>query len=353
MSTVPETLVEPVAEHRGTRITPSHLLPSATPARSNDPPLRLRVDGIAGDERNTLTAILSVLEERTQRRWRLDDGPQPDLYLHTRDAEARAHDAQLRGLILRDGEPVPAADTLSIATPLRVMGVLDLLNAAHDRLTQHRLDHQVQANAQQDIAHVQDDSKALASVLARMFEQRLDHSLRVRIVGYGALYLCPSRRSFAIDFPRERLDAALEQHRFVMTTLPSESPALRASLASAQSLDELLWSVGLVTVWEHTGISTARFKLRRWPDLARLPHRPEHIQACAVLAAQAMDLAQLANRCGLSRDDAGHLLHACHLGGLLEFVEAAPQAVAPVMTAEAPRSGLGGLFGRLRKRFGL
>ena len=187
-----------------------------------------------------------------------------------------------------------------------------------------------------------------------MIEQRLDHSLRVRIVGYGTLYLCPSRRAFVVDFPRERLHAALEQHRFVMTTLPAASQELRAGLANAQALDELLWSVGLVTVWEHTGISCARFRLRRWPDLARLPHRPEHIQACAVLASQAMDLAQLAHRCGLSRDDAGHLLHACHLSGLLEFVaESVPMPVVSTPAAESALGSLGGLFGRLRKRFGL
>ncbi len=136
----------------------------------------------------------------------------------------------------------------------------------------------------------------------------------------------------------------------MITTLPARSPEMQAQLAQGLPIQDVLWAVGLATMWEHTDIGHTRFRLRRWPDLARLPHRPEHIQACAVLAAQAMDLDALARRCGLDRNEAGHLIHACHLCGLIETVnEPAPPAV------ESPETGsrLGGLFNRLRKRFGL
>jgi hypothetical protein len=251
------------------------------------------------------------------------------------------------GLLLREGDAPFIPDQLAITLPLRVMSVFDALSAAQDRLCQHRLSEPVPSDTSQ---HATDDGKALASALARLAERRLEQKLRIRIVGHGTLYLCPSERLYCVDFPRERLGAALDQHRYVITALLHDSQELTAQLPFAGPIDEVLWRIGLLTVWERTDKERLRFRLRRWPDLARLPHRAEHIQMCALLAARPMGLTDLAAAAGASLSEATHLLHACELCGLLQPVE--PDDVAPSPAATVPAHGLGGLFNRLRRKLG-
>lgn len=330
-------------------------LPDAIPGARPGPagPLRLAVRGLQSHEHDVLVAILRVLEERTEGRWTLCDRAAPDLLLHTREVDAAVESGALQALLVREGEAAPAPDTLATGMPLRVMAVLDLLNAAHDRLRQRRMCERDAAPGRLDGLGIEDDGKALASALSRLLERRVEQIFRVRILGHGTLYLCQSARMYCIDFPRERLSSALEQHRFVLTTISPAAPELAGLMEQARPIDEVLWSIGLVTPWESPDARQARFRLRQWPDLARLPHRPAHIQACAALAARAMTLQALVAATSMSSNDAQHLLHACSLCGLLDALapEVAPQA--PAERAPTQDAGAASLFGRLWKRFGL
>jgi hypothetical protein len=312
--------------------------------------LHLAVAGLAAAELDVLKAILVLLEERSARPWRLvDDGP-ADLYLHTRSAGIDARRGALVGLIVREGEPAPTPDVIVLSAPFRVMAVLDVLEDARDRLAQR---HHAELEADASLAHPADDGKALAAALVRLVERRFEQNVRVRVVGFGALYLCPSARVYCLDFARDRLCAALEEHRFVMTTLAPGSSELAAQLSQSRPIDEVLWRIGLLTAWERDGVQTLRFRLRRWPDLARLPHRPEFIQLCAMLAARPMTRAELVANTGMPEGDVTHFLHACELCGLTQS-EADPAdraAVAPPAVVAAG-GGLGGLFDRLRRRLG-
>jgi hypothetical protein len=328
---------------------------SATPKRapglhaaSEGAALRLVVDGLEPDERDVLAAILHILEERCARRWQLCDRAPADLQLHTR-AALRDHRAGVTGLILREGETAGSGDSLDLTMPLRVMAVLDVLNAAGDRLSHRRILSEQQAPAT-PAAGVEDDGKSLATALGRLIERKPDQALRVRIVGHGTLYVSWRQRRFCSDFARDKLKPALEQHSFVLTTIASDSPELEQQMQQARPIDELLWSIGLSTGGEPPALCSARFRLQRWPDLARLPHKPMHIQACAALAARAMSADELAAAVGVSRRDACHFLHACELCGLTQTLPADTQAAPSVLPASGRFTGL---FDRLRRSLGL
>lgn len=309
--------------------------------------LHLAVSGLSAAEIGVLQSILAVLEDRTDRPWRLSDEASADLHLHTREAGLGATLGIVTGVILREGDVPAPPDQVSITLPLRVMSVMDALNAAQDRLNRRR--HAEPAADEALVLHA-DDGKALAAALARLTQRRSEQDVRVRIVGHGTLFLCPIQRIYCIDFPRERLCAALEQHRYVITTLAHDTPELAAQLPFARPIDEVLWRVGLLTPWGRDHEQPPRFGLRRWPDLARLPHRAEHIQLCAALAAQPRSVDELVAMSGLGRSDVMHWLHACELCGLLQASSAEENpSRAPTPPAA---SGLGGLFDRLRRKLG-
>lgn len=326
-----------------------HAAPSdALDAAPNPTPLRLALHGLTDDETSILDAILRVLGERTARRWILGDGTNCDLLLTTRTAAPHSTCAALTALLLRDDEFPAAPDELALQVPLRVMAVFDLLNAAHDRLRQlHAAPRVTNEQARVEV----DDGKSLAAALARLIERRPDHALRVRIVGHGTLYLCLKSNVYHCDFPRERFVDALNEHRFVVTMIPSSAAEIVVRLDDAWPLDEALWQIGLITASEAGDCSGKAYRLTRWPDFARLAHRPEFLKVCAVMSRTHRSVDALVALGGLHRGQVEHLLHACALCGYLDVVTSTAASVPPSSApAAAPRIGL---FDRLRRRFGL
>ena len=314
-------------------------------------PLKLSLHGLTADERSVLMAILRVLSERTTRRWVVVDAEQEhgDLRLATRTLATTAS-STMTALLLREDEFPASPDELALQAPLRVMAVLDLLNAAHDRLRQPL---HVPVTTQEHQAIESDDGKSLAAAMARQIERRADVTLRVRIVGHGTLYLCMKQRIYHCDFPREKLVDALNEHRFVMTMIAASAAELVVLLDQARPVDEALWQIGLVTSAERTLCDNQAYRLTRWPDLARLAHRPEAMKLCASMARSHQTLDRLVEVSGLRRGDVEHLLHACALCGYLDVADAAVAPPAPPASPVRNASAIGGLFDRLRRRFGL
>lgn len=312
------------------------------------PPLRLALHGLTDDEASILDAILRVLGERTARRWVLADGRDGDLLLTTRAAPAGRYGSSVTALLLRDDEHPAEPDELALQAPLRVMAVLDLLNAAHDRLRQP---HAAPPPCGEQVRVEVDDGKSLAAALSRLVERRLEQALRVRIVGHGTLYLCLKARIYHCDFPRERFVEALNEHRFVVTMIPSSAAEMVVRLDSARPLDEALWQIGLITAADGVSHAGRAYRLTRWPDFARLPHRPEFLRICAAMSRTHRSVDTLVALGGLQRGEVEHLLHACALCGYLDVAPQTPDPAAPVpASVQASRAGL---FDRLRKRFGL
>lgn len=324
--------------------------PAAAPTDAGGAALRLGVSGLDASERETLGSILRVLEARTARPWRLCTDPEADLHLHTRDGGLGPHRGEIVGLIVREGEAPAPHSTIALPAPFRVMSVLDVLNDAYDRLVQRRHPRSAMLAAGASPAQ-HGDGRSLAAALARIIERRLEQNLRIRILSYGTLCVFPAARAHGLDFEPARLGAALDEHRFVITALAQDAPDLPALFAGSRPIDEVLWQVGLATPWNRDGLDDLCFRLRRWPDLARLPHRAAHIALCAALAAGAATRAALADATGADEAEVTQFLHACELCGL---TSSEPDVPEPSGAAAPPAANrFGGLFERLRRRLGL
>lgn len=315
------------------------------------PPLRLVLQGLGADDVSVLEAILRVVGERTARRWVLSDDADGDLLLLRRGDSVPAGRTGVVAWLLRENETV-SPDDLAVQAPLRVMAVLDLLNAAHDRLRQPTMPLRITGELPRVTGEQPriegDDGRSLASALARLVARRPEQALRVRIVGFGTLYLCLTSRIFHCDFPRERFADALNEHRFVITMIPSASAEIVVRLDEAWPVDEALWQIGRITTFEGCDGSGKGFKLMRWPDFARLPHSPEYLKLCAAMTRMHRSFDALMELSGLRRADVEHLLHACALCG---YLDVSVQPPPPVQATAAPARI--GLFDRLRRRFGL
>jgi hypothetical protein len=160
--------------------------------------------------------------------------------------------------------------------------------------------------------------KSVASTLARLLLRPVEHTLRVRALDHGTLYLCTRTRVYCLDFPAAQLSDALEATRFVLTAIPPDAPELVLRRPQGQPLDELLWAIGMHAVREHSGGAKERRRLRQWPDFSRLPHSSKHLKACTALTAGALNVRELAAASGMSEREADHFLQACQLCGLLE-----------------------------------
>jgi hypothetical protein len=171
-------------------------------------------------------------------------------------------------------------------------------------------------SAPRAVADHPSSDKTVASTLARLLLRPGDHTLRVRALDYGLLYLCTRTRTYCLDFAPDQLPEALDATRFVLTQIAPDAPELRQH--RAQPLDELLWPIGLMATREHPSAANQRRRLRQWPDFARLPHISAHLKACTALTAGALNARELAAAAGLSVHEADHFLHACELCGLLE-----------------------------------
>lgn len=317
---------------------------SLTPAASEDasPPLRLLVDGLDADEQSSLQAILDVLARKLSRQWVAVEGAEAELYLHTRGARRSGIRATLTALLVREDETQAPVDALWMPVPLRVMAVLDLLQGAHDRLG--LAPAEVIPASDPSAAH---DDKGLAFSLARIFVGAVEHSLRVRILGFGTLYVCPARASYIADFEPARMQQALEAKRFVLTAISPSSIEMTETDKQAHPLEALMWTIGLMTPRERARHGRHRVRLRQWPDFANLPHDPRHLQACAALSTTPMDLTELVAVTGLGELQADRFLHACELCGLVEPV---PDAAPAPVRQQAAGASFGGLFDRLWRR---
>lgn len=316
-------------------------LPSSTPEDAS-PPLRLLADGLDAGEQQSLQAILDVLARKLSRQWVAVDGSDADLYLHTKGARRSGIRSSLTALLVREDDAQPPVDALWMPVPLRVMAVLDLLQGAHDRLGLAPVEVAPAIDACE--AH---DDKGLAFSLARIFVGTVEHSLRVRILGFGTLYVCPARASYLADFEPARMQQALEAKRFVLTAISPGSIELTETDKQAHPLEALMWTIGLMTPRDRARHGNHRVRLRQWPDLANLPHDPRHLQACAALGTAPMSLAEIVDVTGLGEQQADRFLHACELCGLVEYV---PDAAPVPVRQRATETSFGGLFDRLWRR---
>ncbi len=118
-------------------------------------------------------------------------------------------------------------------------------------------------------------------------------------------------------------------------------------LEDPNDIPQLVWLMGQSafdggTAWWAT--PGARYTLDRWPDLGSLPHTPAQMRMTALLGTDAFTVEELAAAARVPDVEAQRLITALDLLGLLGVREGEP--------LRRPRRASGGLFARLRTRFG-
>jgi hypothetical protein len=85
--------------------------------------------------------------------------------------------------------------------------------------------------------------------------------------------------------------------------------------------EPLLWRVGVGADSLATRVDTGlRYKLRRWPDLATMPHTPSQLRAIKILASAQVTPTELAAIAEISEKDARSLIGTFSLMSLLDSV---------------------------------
>lgn len=133
---------------------------------------------------------------------------------------------------------------------------------------------------------------------------------------------------------------------------PLSGQALAARLEAgrfhALPLEAMAWQLAMLAPPRQPGAIAAvpRLRLRRWPNFALLPHRPQHLQWAAALARQPRDVATLLARAPGAFDPFARFANACSVLGILELhpapVAGTTPAPAPAAAAAVPdaRSGI-------------
>ena len=165
----------------------------------------------------------------------------------------------------------------------------------------------------------------------------------IRCAGIPAICVVPAEKIYYTLAPLQSIDeafAASPTPMRVTTARSAQQGRIEAECGTAPGapLQHLFWlaslrCAGAGEVARHEG---AAFRLRRWPDLAALPHERHHVPWCGLLARRPLTLAALATATGYEPSVAAAFLAACDELGILERSVATAEADAG---ARAPESG--------------
>jgi hypothetical protein len=105
----------------------------------------------------------------------------------------------------------------------------------------------------------------------------------------------------------------------------------------ALGVDPLLWMIGLnafgdgLASWLRPG---EKYRLKRWPDLGRLPHTPEQLRVIKTLAKGLMTIEKLSAKASVDLGEARRVVAALSLMALLRRIES--RGGAPILPPIPP-----------------
>jgi hypothetical protein len=321
-----------------------------------------------------LRSMLLLLEPALGARWQVVEKPPADVVLLPAETLARLNgvaggpdELPLYLALGAEGERPPNAYAMlkRPITPPRLVEVLHLaegliekLRAPKDEMLTVPLIESIEAEAKAQLAPATFDSRVRTTLRAatwRLLQDPIAATLidndRKSIFSHlpGAGYHTRlTLTEFANAF-RENLPAVL-----VELSGP-ERDALREA-RDFKPLRELEWTFWICSrsPWLRPELSPdKRYRLRRWPDLGRLPHYQADIRMASALMAQPLTLHELRERAGVLPETVMNFLNATFaVGALVEFNESAAATPSAKTTVAAP-TGLRGLIANLRRKFGL
>lgn len=176
----------------------------------------------------------------------------------------------------------------------------------------------------------------------------------VEIAHIGALTVDFRYRAFTSDVAVEDIPS-LPVHATIRTT-PAQPGTPPAFILPGQSLDKLLWFIGInafhgAAPWLR---NEDRYRLQRWPNFTEMAYEMDHMRMTALMGNAYFNAEELAAASSVPIDTAVRMLNAYSLMGLLQVSEGqAKAAPAVVQPAALPSNSSGGIFSKLRKKLGL
>jgi hypothetical protein len=178
----------------------------------------------------------------------------------------------------------------------------------------------------------------------------LDEDLMLEVVADGApaLVIDVPGRTFWWPHPISEFPMRVR----TLSITPIDLRSFDAESAG-NDLEPLLWQIAHASFQgerAHWLKPNDRYRLRRWPNLTLLPHDTDQVQAMSVLGQASLTAQEFTAIAGLEPLEAGRLLSALSLMGLLRVQPSTGQSFAPPLAVAPKRPGLlsklRGLFGR-------
>ncbi|MBN8726716.1 MAG: hypothetical protein J0H15_03310 [Xanthomonadales bacterium] len=302
--------------------------------------LRIYATGLPPDSLRVFHSMLKVIEGRSLAAWRPGAMAQADVLL----AHAGA-DPVLLDEWDRTGKPVlmvvderapwlPARFVLRL--PFRVMQLLSLLDEVAAFL----------AAPPAAIPMARQSRWAAAESLRALMARGGESGWQVATGSDGHQLWIGATHAAALPEALIALRAgALQPGAFARSDASPPVGAIALAVA------DVAWFIGLngpaeLAPWlQAEGI----YRLRRWPDLARLGADEALIELCACAAARERTSGQLAASAGVPAEAAQRFLVAASLAGLLASASREQEPARPVAAEAVPASGWSRLIGDLRR----
>ncbi|MDD3761887.1 MAG: hypothetical protein PHP86_01165 [Nevskiales bacterium] len=286
--------------------------------------------GLTDKEVMLIKSYLTLLPGKTRDDWTYLDSGVADAEIVPAGREPRPGTR----VVIAYGDDNAAGPTL--CPPLRIAGVIGALDRASARL-------------QGEAAEA--TSPMVAEVRAAMPSDPATLARRLRAWPQDQTRLLLSDGTLRIEADRQ-----LQRYRASqpLSAVPlsqsgwTEARSAPGELAHEGALTELLWRAGVADAQVDPGF----YRLRRWPDFGRLPHRPSFVKLAAYFARHGSSPWAAAKAVLVPQPDVDAFLGGCVMAGFATRLDQPPAQVEP-RPAQGADAGLRRLLTTVRRRLGL
>ena len=318
-------------------------------------------------EKAVLASMLQHANQFLQADWSEVGSPPCDMLFCGSGAKHDASSARVVVRLIDDASDRGSPNELP--RPIRLMRVLEVL--AHAEAVLEKAGKALPAAAPRTAAPAPTAAPAVATSsgdgwLGLALAIRASRSsgqpgvFKVTIDNNGPVWIDLRSNTYSSPFPIGEVGTGNNVVRF--EAIAVEADATSPVGIRGQNVEQFLWIAGLKAVngepapWISAG---GRFRLKYWPNLAKLPHTLSQMGMAARLASGTMSVEEVARACKTEVGQAQNLVNALSLMGLLN--EETHRSPVRTPTAQAPpplaRNNAAsaqqatGLLGRLRNKF--
>jgi hypothetical protein len=319
-------------------------------------------------DKAVLASMLQHANQFLQADWTEVSSPPCDMLFCGSGAQPDASSARIIVRLIDDASDRGSANELP--RPIRLMRVLEVLANAEAVLEKSGSARPVLATPSAAPTQTPTPTSssstsgegwlALAQAIRASRSSSQPGVFKVTIDNNGPVWIDLRSNTYSSPFPIGEVGTGNNAVRFEAIAVGSDATSPVGG--RGQNVEQFLWIAGLKAVngesapWVTPG---ARFRLKYWPNLAKLPHTLSQMGMAARLASGTMSVEDVARACKTEVAQAQNLINALSLMGLLNEetqrapvrIQAAqsPPPIPRVSAADAQRAS--GLLGRLRNKF--